>query len=229
MVLMQKISVAFLDDHPVLLAGLCQVFSASQNVSIIATGKTADDILDIATHMRPEVMIVDINMPGNVLTAIAKATTMGLPTRFLAFTASESVDTAIAVLEAGALGFLLKGASLDELSEAIRRIHNGETYIAPAFASRVVTALRRAHHQQSVPRIRFSPREEEVLRLLLRGGTNKEIADALKISEKTVKHYMTMLIQKLNVRNRVEVILAAQVLAESGGLAQTPGEGMRPH
>ena len=225
----QMISIAFLDDHPILLTGLCQVFSASQNLSVVATGRNAEDILDIAVNMRPDVMVVDINMPGNVLTAIARATSMKLPVRFLAFTASESVDTAIAALEAGALGYVLKGASLDELSDAIRCIHNGETYIAPVFASRVVTALRRAHEQQKVPRVRFSRREEEVLRLLLRGGTNKEIAYALKISEKTVKHYMTTLIQKLNVRNRVEVVLAAQILAENGGLAQVSGEGIRPH
>ncbi len=224
---MQKISIAFLDDHPILLTGLCQMFSSSEDHSVIATGRTADDVLDIALNMRPNVMVVDINMPGNVLTAIARSTSMNLPTRFLAFTASESVDTAIAALEAGALGYVLKGATLDELCDAIRCIHNGETYIAPVFASRVVTALRRAHEQKAVPRVRFSRREEEVLRLLLRGGTNKEIADALKISEKTVKHYMTMLIQKLNVRNRVEVVLAAQILAESGNLAQTPVKELR--
>lgn len=223
---MQKISLAFLDDHPILLAGLCQVFGASEHMSVIATGKSADDVMDIAVSMRPNVIVVDLNMPGNVLTAIAKATAMNLPSRFLAFTASESVDTAISALEAGALGYLLKGASLDELCEAIRRTHKGETYIAPAFASRVVTALRRAQ-DQNVPRVRFSRREEEVLRLLLRGGTNKEIAEALKIIEKTVKHYMTILIQKLNVRNRVEVVLAARALTESGNLAQGSREGLR--
>jgi two-component system, NarL family, nitrate/nitrite response regulator NarL len=227
--LMQKISVAFLDDHPILLTGLCQVFAAGQDMSVIATGRTADDVLDIAVNMRPDVMVVDMNMPGCVLTAMARATSMNLPTRFLAFTASDSVDMAISALEAGALGYLLKGATLDELCEAIRRVHMGETHFSPAFASRVVTALRRAKETPNVPRVRFSRREEEVLRLLLRGGTNKEIADALNISEKTVKHYMTMLIQKLNVRNRVEVVLAAQVLAESGALSRRGNEEQRPN
>ncbi|MFN3993550.1 MAG: LuxR C-terminal-related transcriptional regulator [Tabrizicola flagellatus] len=226
---MNKISIAFLDDHPVLLTGICQLFAAGHDMTVIATGRTADDVLDVAMNMRPNVMVVDINMPGNVLAAIARATSMNLPTRFLAFTASDSVDTAIAALEAGALGYLLKGATLDELGDAIRRVNQGETYIAPAFASRVVTALRRAQETQKVPRVRFSPREEEVLRLLLRGGTNREIADALNISEKTVKHYMTILIQKLNVRNRVEVVLAAQVLADSGGLSRQAIQERRPN
>lgn len=226
---MNRISVAFLDDHPVLLTGICQLFAASQDMAVIATGRTSDDVLDIATNMRPDVMVVDINMPGNVLAAIARAISMNLPTRFLAFTASESVDTAIAAIEAGALGYLLKGASLEELATAIRRVHEGETYIAPAFASRVVTALRRAQETQKIPRVRFSRREEEVLRLLLRGGTNREIAEALNISEKTVKHYMTILIQKLNVRNRVEVVLAAQVLADSGSFSRPPAEERRPN
>ena len=225
---MQRISIAFLDDHPTLLTGLCQLFASGQEMSVIATGKTADDILDIAVNMRPDVMVVDMNMPGNVLAAMARVTSMNLPSRFLAFTASDSVDMAISALEAGALGYLLKGATLEELCEAIRRVHMGETHFSPAFASRIVTALRRANETQKVPRVRFSRREEEVLRLLLRGGTNKEIAEALVISEKTVKHYMSMLIQKLNVRNRVEVVLAAQLLAEAGALSQKPGEALRP-
>jgi len=204
------------------------MFAAAQDMSVIASGKTADDVFDIAVNMRPDVMVVDINMPGNVLTAIARATSMNLPTRFLAFTASESVEMAIAALEAGASGYVLKGATLDELCDAIRHVHMGETHVSPAFAARVVTALRRAQAAQQVPRVRFSRREEEVLRLLLRGGTNKEMADALSISEKTVKHYMTVLIQKLNVRNRVEVALAARILADNGGLFETGAKDLRP-
>lgn len=188
-------------------------------MNVIAVGKTAEDIPDIAHTFRPSVMVVDLAMPGNTIDAIAQASLHSPGTRILAFTASESVDTAIATLAAGASGFVLKGSSLEELRDAIARVNHGETYITPGFASRFVTALRKEHSKRSVPRVMFSKREEDVLQLLLRGNTNKQIALALSISDKTVKHHMTVLIQKLNVRNRVEVLLAAQELASSGVLS----------
>lgn len=219
---MHQTRVAFVDDHPVLLSGICQLFAASDEFRVVAVGKCAADVVDIARSLVPDVIVADLNMPGRILEAIAKVATSGGPTRIVAFTATNSIDTAIAALEAGALGYVLKGSSIEELTEAIRQVHGGETYITPSFAAKVVVGLRQATQKRSVPRIVFSKREEEVLRLLLRGSTNKEIADALTISDKTVKHYMTVLIQKLNVRNRVEVVLAAQELASSGALLQHP-------
>ncbi len=217
---MQPTLVAFVDDHPVLLSGMCQLFSSSEEFSVVAVGECADDVVEIAQAFRPSVMVVDLNMPGRILEAISKVTSGPGKTRIVAFTASNSIETAIATLEAGALGYVLKGSSLQELTESIRQVRDGETYITPSFAAKVVSSLRQAPQRRAHPRIMFSKREEEVLRLLLRGSTNKEIAEALSISDKTVKHYMTVLIQKLNVRNRVEVVLAAQELASSGALQQ---------
>jgi two-component system, NarL family, nitrate/nitrite response regulator NarL len=214
-------NIAFVDDHPIMLSGLVRLFSSGSDLNVIAVGKTAGDIVDIAQNMRPDVMVVDLGMPGNALEAIAKATAGGSKTKILAFTASESVDLAVKALEAGALGFVLKGSTLEELRDAIDRVNAGETYINPGFASKVVAALRKENVRQSVPRVTFSRREEDVLRLLLRAKTNRQIADELAISEKTVKHHMTVLIQKLNVRNRIEVLLAAQEMASSGTLTET--------
>lgn len=116
-------------------------------------------------------------------------------------------------LEAGALGYVLKGSTFEELTEAIRVVHGGDTCITPSFASKVIAGLRMASlRRQAARAIRLSAREEQVLRLLLRGNTNKEIALALSISDKTVRHYMTVPMQKLNARNRIEVVLAAQEL-----------------
>jgi two-component system, NarL family, nitrate/nitrite response regulator NarL len=210
-------NIAFVDDHPIMLAGLVRLFSTGSDLNVIAVGKTAGDIVDIAQTMRPDVMVVDLGMPGSALEAIAKVTA----TKILAFTASESVDLAVKALESGALGFVLKGSTLEELRDAIDRVHAGETYINPGFASKVVAALRKENVRRSVPRVTFSRREEDVLRLLLRAKTNRQIAEELAISEKTVKHHMTVLIQKLNVRNRIEVLLAAQEMASSGTLTET--------
>ena len=112
-------------------------------------------------------------------------------------------------------GYVLKGSSAQELIQAIEAVRHGETYITQSFASQVIAALRNASLRRvAAEAVRFSIREDQIVRLLLRGKTNKEIAIALKISEKTVKNYMTILMQKLNARNRLEVVIAAQALTE---------------
>src|SRR5690606_33479030 len=106
-----------------------------------------------------------------------------------------------------------------ELAEALRSVARGNTYIPPIFACKVITALRNAaYRRQAAEAVKLSAREDQVVGLLLRGNTNKEIARKLSISEKTVKHYMSVLMQKLRARNRVEVVLAAQGLAASAAL-----------
>ncbi len=209
---MRPINVAFVDDHPVLLSGMSQIFSLSDEFSVVAVGCCAQEIIDLGRLGIIDVMVVDLNMPGHVLEAIAKTANDNNRTKMVAFTASTNIDSAIAALEAGALGYVLKGSTLDELTEAIRQVHSGETYLSPTVAKNVVAALQSNARAKTIPRVRFSKREDDVLRYLLQGNTNKEIAELLSISDKTVKHYMTVLIQKLDVRNRVEVVLAAQEL-----------------
>lgn len=217
---MVSVTVAFIDDHPVLLSGICQLFALSDEFQVVGVGSTAKDIIEIASSVKPDIMIIDLNMPGHVIEAIAKVANQYKETRLIAFTASSNIDTAISTLEAGALGYVLKGSTLDELTEAIRQVHDGNTYMSPRIAASVIAGLQVNARARSVPRVRFSRREEDVLRFLLQGCTNKEIADSLSLSEKTVKHYMTVLMQKLDVRNRVEVVLAAQELAADGGISK---------
>ncbi|WP_377168473.1 LuxR C-terminal-related transcriptional regulator [Roseovarius aquimarinus] len=211
-------TIAFVDDHPILLSGVCQLFSPSENFQVVGVGSTAQDVIDIAKTMKPQILVIDLNMPGHVLEAIATVANEYTHTKLIAFTASSSIDTAIATLEAGVLGYVLKGSTLDELTDAIRRVHKGETYLSPRVAANVVAGLQVNAKARTTPTVRFSRREEDVLRFLLQGCTNKEIAKSLSLSEKTVKHYMTVLMQKLDVRNRVEAVLAAQELANNGTL-----------
>ena len=125
------------------------------------------------------------------------------------------MDPAIRALDAGAAGYVLKGSSAQELIQAVEAVRHGETYITQRFASQVIAALRNtAVRRVAAEAVKFSIREDQIVRLLLRGKTNKEIAVALRISEKTVKNYMTILMQKLNARNRLEVVIAAQAMAE---------------
>lgn len=213
-------TLAFVDDHPILLDGLVRIFSESTAFNIVGKGHTALDAVQIASTTNVDVIIIDLNMPGDVFDAIRTISAQRPETRIIAFTASMGIDHAVQALEAGASGYVLKGSTADELVRAIDTVVQGETFITQSFATRVITALRNASLRKlAAQAIKLSVREEQIVRLLLRGKTNKEIANQLQISEKTVKHYMTILMQKLNARNRIEVVLAAQRL-DSGGAGQ---------
>jgi two-component system nitrate/nitrite response regulator NarL len=209
-----SIRVAFFDDHPILLEGLVGIFKALEDFEVVGQGYSAAEVLGTAKSLLPDVLVLDLNMPGDVLETIA-AVARELPDiRFVIFTASTNVDNAVCALEAGANGYVVKGSTAAELVAALKGVVSGETYITTGFASKVIAALRTAAvRKKTVEQIRFSVREEQVVRLLLNGSTNRKIAQTLQISEKTVKQYMSSLMQKLNVRNRLEVVLAAQHLS----------------
>ncbi|RIK83682.1 MAG: DNA-binding response regulator [Hyphomicrobiales bacterium] len=214
---MGRVSIAFVDDHPVLLDGLAHIFSELARFEVLAVGRCASDVVELATAKHPDVVLLDLNMPGDAFAAIVRTRELSPETKIVVFTASAGIDHAVRALEAGATGYVLKGSTDDELMQAIDTVLAGETFITPSFASKVIAALRAASiRRTAAQKVKLSVREEQIVRLLLLGRTNKEIAQRLQISEKTVKHYMTLLMQKLQARNRVEVVLAAQ---ELGGYA----------
>jgi DNA-binding NarL/FixJ family response regulator len=213
---MSVVSVGLVDDHPLMIEGILALLSRAKGLQVLSTGSTARDIIDISMRFRPDVIIVDLSMPGDVYAAIATSIKVAPNTKIVAFTAATGVDSAIRALEAGASGYVLKGGSAKELIQAVESVRHGETYITKSFASQVIAALRNASLRRAAAEaVRFSIREEQIVRLLLRGNTNREIAVSLKITEKTVKNYMTILMQKLSARNRLEVVIAAQKLTES--------------
>ena len=212
---MGRTSIAFVDDHPILLEGLASIFAEIDRFKVVGKGKCASDAIDVMMKSRPDVILLDLNMPGDAFEAIAKIRDVSPQTRIIAFTASAAIDHAVRALEAGATGYVLKGSTDDELMQAIDTVVTGETFITPSFAGKVISALRDVTQRRtSGAKVKLSVREDQIVRLLLVGRTNKEIAQRLQISEKTVKHYMTLLMQKLQARNRVEVVLAAQELGD---------------
>ena len=212
---MSAISVGIVDGHPLIIEGITTLFSRAQGLQISATGSTAKDVIDISVALATGRLIVDLSMPGDIYAAIATSIKISPNTKIVAFTAATGVDTAIRALDAGASGYVLKGSSAQELIQAVELVCHGETYITRSFASQVIAGLRNASLRRvAAEAVRFSIREDQIVRLLLRGKTNKEIAASLKISEKTVKNYMTLLMQKLNARNRLEVVIAAQKMNE---------------
>jgi DNA-binding NarL/FixJ family response regulator len=211
---MSTISIALVDDHPLMVEAISSLLSRTPGFEVVATGTTARDVVDICELHQPKVAIVDLSMAGDVYAAIASAIRAAPATRIVAFTAATGVEPAIRALDAGASGYVLKGSSSGELIQAIASVQDGETYITQNFASRVIAALRDPLlRRKAAEAVKLSIREEQIVRLLLRAKTNKEIAIVLKISEKTVKHYMTILMQKLHARNRLEVVIAAQKLS----------------
>jgi DNA-binding NarL/FixJ family response regulator len=209
------VSLALVDDHPLLVEGIVSLLSRAEGFEILSTGSSARDIIEIASRFHPDVIIVDLSMAGDVFAAIAASIKVSPNMKVVAFTAATGVDSAIRALDAGANGYVLKGSNAQELIQAVESVRHGETYITQSFASQVIAALRNAPLRRVAAEVvRFSIREDQIVRLLLRGRTNKEIAISLKISEKTVRNYMTILMQKLNARNRLEVVIAAQAMAE---------------
>ncbi|MBZ7927093.1 response regulator transcription factor (plasmid) [Ensifer adhaerens] len=207
------ISVAFVDDHPILLEGLVSLYSGKSDLNIVAKGENAVDALKIVEEHSPHVLVLDLSMPGDAVAAIEVIAQKYQDTRIIVFTANSSIETAIQVLNYGVAGYVLKGSSASDLHQAIRTVYDGDTFITAGFATKVIMAMKTAElRRRQQAQQRLSLREEQIVRHLMRGSTNREIAAYLDISEKTVKHYMTVLMQKLDVRNRLEVVLAAQRL-----------------
>jgi DNA-binding NarL/FixJ family response regulator len=183
--------IAIVDDHPVVREGLA---AALKSFEIAGAFGSAEELL--AARVDAEVVLLDLELPGmSGIEAIPK-----IAARVLVLTAYANDEQIDAVLRAGAGGYLLKGASVDEIERAIRVVARGETYLDPRVAARVV-ALSRAP--------RLSAREREVLRLVAAGRSNKEIGAELKVTERTVKFHVTAIFNKLGADNRAQAVAIA--------------------
>jgi two-component system nitrate/nitrite response regulator NarL len=207
-----RIRVAVIDDHPLFREGVAHTIRSSKVLEVVAEGACADDAVRIAEDELPDIVLLDVSMPGGGIEA-ARAISRVCPiVKTIMLTVSESEEHVAQALEAGAHGYVLKGTSGPELINTMRAVSRGESYVSPGLAARLLTLSKRqtrtAAQQNDLPEL--TKREEQILDLVARGLTNKEIARGLTISEKTVKHYMTNIMQKLHVRNRVEAVLAYQ-------------------
>jgi DNA-binding NarL/FixJ family response regulator len=209
---LMPIRLAFVDDHPTLLAGLATIFATDPHFAIVGTGTSAAEALSLARDKLPDVMILDLSMPGDVFGMIDEIS-REIPTlKLVVFTAFANVDLALKALDAGAHAFVLKGRPADDLYDAIHAVRRGDLFVSPEFSQRVVAGFRNRTRTEASSAARLSAREQQLVDCLLEGQTNKEIARTLALTEKTVKHYMTNLMTKLQVKNRLEVVLAAKKL-----------------
>jgi two-component system nitrate/nitrite response regulator NarL len=202
------IRIAVIDDHPMFREGAVQIFACMDDIEVVAEGATAADALRVAEELRPDVMLLDISLPGDGLEAAASIARTSPGVRTVMLTASESELDVAAALQVGARGYILKGSSGAEVVETVRAIFNGQSYVAPSLAARLLIQTgERAEVVAGKGGNDLTSREEEILSLVSRGMTNKEIANRLKLTERTVKHHMTSIMRKSKVRNRVEAML----------------------
>ncbi|MBJ6127909.1 LuxR C-terminal-related transcriptional regulator [Microvirga splendida] len=225
---MSSVSVALVDGHPITIEGLAHVLAAQGTFTVVGCGGSAREALAIAEQHRPKLMILDLAIPGDAISAISDMTARYPEIGVVAFTAASGLDYAVNAMEAGARGYVSKSCPPDELVGAVRAVAAGNTYVSQNFAGEVITALRNASVRRiAMQALRLSAREDQIVQFLLAGKTNKEIASHLGITERTVKHYMTVLMQKLNARNRVEVVVAAQKLRRDSIAQPDPALGNR--
>ncbi len=200
---MTSITVGIVDDHPLFREGVTRSLSEIKDFLVVGEGATSDDAAMIAADKHPDVMLVDVSMPGGGLSAIGEILQHSPSTKVLMLTASEEIDTLLGALQRGAMGYVLKGVGSRGLAEAIRMILKGARYVSPAMSAKVVdVSLNKEPSKNSL-----TPREREVMDLVGEGLSNKHIGLRLDLQEKTVKHHMTQILTKLGVSNRTEAAL----------------------
>jgi len=203
-----SIRIAVIDDHPMFREGTVVVLTKANGIEVVGEGATATDAVAIAREHIPDVILLDLHLPGGGIEAAASIARASPKVRIVALTASEDEQDVTSALQAGARGYMLKGSSGDEVVETVRAVVRGETYVAPTLAARLlVNRGKRIEVTDDDDRRDLSSREEEIFALVAQGRSNKEVARSLNCTERTVKHHMTNIMQKLNVRNRVEAVL----------------------
>lgn len=211
------ITVVVVDDHPIFRQGIAQTLCAEPDLDVLGEGATADEAIALAERLCPDVLLLDLTIPGGGLQAAAAVAVAAPAVAILILTASEDDGDLLQALDLGVRGYALKGIGGDDLVRVIRSVAAGETYVPPALAAGLLRSVARGDRpeQASSPVDGLSEREVQVLRLLADGRSNKEIGRELHLTEKTIKHYVTSILQKLNVRNRVAAALYARDLGLS--------------
>ncbi|MEU9041598.1 MULTISPECIES: response regulator transcription factor [unclassified Kitasatospora] len=225
------IRVVLADDQPLVRAALEMVITETTDVEVVGEAGTGTEAVRLAAELRPDVVVMDIRMPGmDGIEATRLVTAAGGPTRVVVLTTLDEDEHVYAALHAGASGFLVKDMALEDILGAVRVVAAGDALIAPSVTRRLIGAFAGARPPERVPgpaergaalrRLEaITDREREILTLVGRGLSNTEIAAELVLSIATVKTYMTRLLAKLDARDRVQLV----ILAYEAGLVSVPG------
>jgi two-component system, NarL family, nitrate/nitrite response regulator NarL len=200
------------DDHPLFRAGVALSLTETGRFDVVAQVADADGAVAGVAAAKPDLALIDLSMPGSGLEAVRRIAGASPGVRIVVLTASENDDDVMAALAAGAKGYVLKGVGSESLVEVLDAVMRGESYVPPSLAARMLAAMRQpASRSAGSDRLaRLTEREDEILRLVASGLSNKEVGLRLDLQEKTVKHHMTSILGKLNVRNRTEAAMLAK-------------------
>ena len=206
------IRVVLADDHPIYRDGLARSLNDDPGLEVVGEASDGAEAAEVVLRERPDVVLLDISMPkGGGIAALSRIMQMEAPPRVAMLTASEADDDLMQAIKLGAMGYILKGVGAGELVDLVHELHAGRSYVSPGLAGRLLVAMRRRDVKvEANPLDDLSRREEDILKLVAQGKSNREVGEALELQEKTVKHYMTSSLQKLQVRNRVEAAMLAR-------------------
>ena len=210
----EKIRVVIAEDHRLFREGLLNMLLQDESVEVVGEAVSVLQAIDVIGDVQPDVVLLNTTMlESNGIQVIPVIRQKSLGSKPLMLTAATDEDVVLEALKAGAKGYLSKNTSVSNLMRAIKAVHNGELWVErkmiARFFDRELTADSDRENQPTNTKEALTPREEEVLCLLTKGSTNKEIAQDLFISEKTVKSHLNSIFKKINVSRRLQAILYA--------------------
>lgn len=204
----ESIRVLVVDDHPLFRQGVVHSLASAAGIVVVGEAASGPDAVAVAAELMPDVVLLDLSMPGwDGLITAEKLATACPATKIVMLTVSDERDKLLAAFKAGARAYVLKGVSARELADVVRSTAAGEIYVSPSLAAEMLVSL--TTKRAADPLQELTDREQEILRLIGTGLTNREIGERIFLSEKTIKHYVTNILQKLQVRSRVEAALVA--------------------
>jgi DNA-binding NarL/FixJ family response regulator len=213
-----EIRVLIADDHPVVREGLSALLDSVPSITVVGVAGTGREAVQAAVRLRPQVLILDIQMPElSGIAAAAEIARVAPAVAVLMLTMFDDDDSVFAAMRAGARGYVLKGAQQDEIVRAIHAVAAGEAIFGPGIACRVL-GLVNAPVAAGVPFPELTARERQVLDLIASGARNAEIARRMSIAPKTVANHVSAIFAKLRVADRGEAIIAAR----DAGLGRGP-------
>lgn len=208
-----SITVMIADDHVLMRQGIKQILELEDDIDVIAQAGDGEETVEKAVDLNPDVILLDINMPKlNGIEVLRRFKDLGVASKVIMLTINDDREYLYETMKIGANGYVLKDSDVDSLIKAIRDVHMGKTYIQPSIASMLVTEMNSKDKSVNKDLLKIkslSKREYEVLTLVAEGLNNKEIADRLFISEKTVKNHVSNIFKKIGVSDRIQAAIFA--------------------
>ncbi|MBA1334358.1 MAG: Two-component transcriptional response regulator, LuxR family [Firmicutes bacterium] len=208
---MSSIRLMVVDDHPIVRQGLIKLIEMNDRFKVIAEASNGLEAIRMSSKYAPDIILMDINMPDmDGIEACREITGQNADAKVIALTVCEEIDKITEALAAGAKGYILKNTNLENLTRIIREVYEGKAYIDPSVTTGLIDQYTRfAQQLKEHNPCPLSDREVQVLKLVSKGRTNKEIAGELVISEKTVKNHVTNILSKLDANDRTEASVIA--------------------